>query len=226
MRVTVSADVFRKFPPLKVVLISVALSDQKTHLHQSAHLLQEVEKVIRLTFNRETALNHHLLSPWQVIKQGFGAKAKHYQTSVENLLQSVLNKKGIVEKDTCTNLIHYLSLKHIVPIGMDDVHLIKGNITFALGTGKEKYKPILHQGELYYHDAAQLLGTNLDYWKNKKTAVSSKTTSALVHLEILPPITDGKLHEILQEASRLFSSFCGAKTNVMVLDRKKRSAVV
>ncbi len=226
MRITIRKEVFQHFhPQFKLALIHATSIDNKTHLRDSVHLLQEMEKVIRLTFNKETLRNHNLLSPWEVAKQEFGKKVRHYHTSVEVLLQKVLAKKSVVAKDAVTNIIRYLSLKHILPLSADDHHAVHGNLTFALATRDEK-KLRLKKRELYYHDQKGIIGTKLDYWKVPRTAVKPSTKSVLVHLEVLPPITTQKLAEVAAEADRLLKTFCKAKTKVILLDRKKPSQVL
>lgn len=226
MRITLRKDVFQHFhPQFKVAFLVATSIDNKTHLKDSVHLLQEMEKVIRLTFNKETPLNHHLLSPWAIAKQEFGKKARHYHTSVELLLQKILARKNIVAKDTVTNLVRYLSLKHILPVGVDDRRTLKGNLTFALGSRDQKQLR-LRKGELYYHDQKGIIGMKLDYWKAPRTALKPSTTSVLLHLEALPPVTAQKLAEVAAEAERLLKTFCNAQTKVLLLDRKKPSQIL
>lgn len=226
MRITLRKEVFQHFhPQLRIAFILATSIDNKIHLRDSIHLLQEMEKVIRLTFNKETFLNHHLLSPWAVAKQEFGKKARHYHTSVEVLLQKVLAKKSVVAKDATTNLVRYLSLKHILPVGVDDRRTIHGNLAFALATRDEK-KLRVKKRELYYHDEKGVIGIKLDYWKAPRTALKLSTTSVLLHIEALPPVTAQKLAEVVAETDRLLKTFCKAKTKVILLDRKKPSQVL
>ncbi len=226
MRITIRKEVFRHFhPQLKIAFILATSIDNKTHLGDSVHLLQEMEKVIRLTFNKETLRNHNLLSPWEVAKQEFGKRARHYHTSVEVLLQKVLSKKSVVTRDTATNLVRYLSLKHILPLGVDDRQTLQGNLAFALATPDEK-KIRVKKKELYYRDEKGVISTKLDYWKAPRTALKPSTTSVLLHIEALPPITAQKLAEVVAETDRLLKTFCQAKTKVILLDRKKPSQVL
>ena len=226
MRITIRKEVFQHFhPQFKLAFVVATSIDTKTHLKDSVHLLQEMEKVVRLTFNKETLLNHHLLSPWDVAKQEFGKKARHYHTSVELLLQKVLAKKNIVATDAVRNIVRYLSLKHILPLSADDRHALKGNITFGVAPHREKISD-LKKGELYYRDQKGIVGTKLDYWKDPRTVPRSSTTSLLLHIEALPPVTAQKLIEVAAEAERLLTTFCGAKTKIIILDRKKPSLVL
>ena len=228
MKIKIKKEVFKKFPDIKIAFILTENVDNKKKLKESIHLLQEMEQLIRLTFNKETIKNHYLIAPWAVAQQEFGKNAKHHHTSVERLLKNVLAQKSITTKDVITNLLRYLALKHIVPLGVDDYQKINGDLTFSLSSGKEKVDALrnIKKGALYYKDKKNVLGTKLDFWKSNKTALNKKSTSALIHFDILPPINKKKLNELVKETKELVTSFCGGKVEVVVLDKTKSSANV
>src|SRR3989344_2045205 len=192
MKITVKPEVFKKFPQLKVAVVRAEGIDNKSKAAKANHLLAEMQKVVLLTFNQDTVKTHHLISPWETAKQEFGRKAKHYNTSVELLLQKALGKQKLETKDTVTALLRYLALKHIVPVGADDPTKIKGDITFEV-----------KKEDLQYRDAKKVLGRKLDYWKNAKTMLNKDSWCALIHFEFLPPVSPAKQKEIVDEAAEL-----------------------
>lgn len=229
MNLKIEEEVFQKFnPDLKIAFLLVENIDNKSKLKESLHLLREAEQMVHLTFNKDTIKNHNLIAPWAVAQEKFGKKAKHYHTSVEKLLKAVLKRKGVSSENVLTNLLHYLALKHVLPFGVDDLEKINGSLTFALAGGKEKVDVLrkVKKGVFYYHDKKNVLGTKLDYWKSKKTALDKNSTSALVHFEALPPLDKKKLDALVNEAVNLVGSFCGGKSKVFVLDKKKSSVKV
>jgi len=223
MKIALDKEIFVKYPQLKVGFIYAWGIDNRTNLKESIHLLRDVEDAVRLSFHKETVKNHYLISPWAVAQEEFGKEAKHYQTSVEKVLQKVLQRKKIAVTNVVTNILNYIALKHIIPIGVDDTAEVQGDLTFSVATGKEKKGVLqkLKQGELYYHDEKGILGTKLDYWKNTRTKLIPTSVFGLVHLEALPPLTPKKVQAILKETTDLIQSFCGGKTKVLLLDKKK-----
>src|SRR3989344_5261019 len=145
------------------------------------------------------------------------------EDAVRLSLQKVLQRKKIAATNVVTNILNYIALKHIIPIGVDDTAEVQGDITFSVATGKEKKGVLqkLKQGELYYHDEKGILGTKLDYWKNTRTKLIPTSVFGLVHLEALSPLTPKKVQAILKETTDLIQSFCGGKTKVLLLDKKK-----
>ena len=107
----------------------------KIKITEAQHLLREVVELQRLSFNKDSVKTHHLIKPWDVAREEFGKSAKHYHTSVEKLLKEVLRKRNVQAKDTLTNLLRYLSLRHIIPFGVDDTDKLEGNLTFSVASG-------------------------------------------------------------------------------------------
>lgn len=213
MKITIKKEVFKKIhPKLKVAFIHATGVDNKTQAKKMNHLLAEMQKAVLLIFNQDNVKTHLLISPWTAAKEEFGKKAKHYNTSVEVLLQKVLRKQSIKSKDTVTALLRYLALKHIVPVSADDPTKIKGDLTFQMS-----------KDDLCYKDEKRILGRKLDHWKNNKTAMMPLSWSTLVHFEFLPPVSAQKQREIVNETVELLQSCCGAETRVAFLDRKNNS---
>jgi len=225
MNIKISNKVFSKYPKLQLGIILIKDIDNKTKLKDSLHLLKEAERFIHLTFNKENIKNHHLISPWSVAKEHFGSKATHYHTSVEKLLNKTIKKRKISTKDVLTNVVRYLSLKHIIPVGVDDLDKIEGNINFSMATGREKRSLLknLNAGDLFYSDRESVLGSKLDSWKVRRTKLSDKTVSVLIHFDFLPPLTKKKVNEVMRDASSLVNNFCGGKIKYFILDKKKTS---
>ena len=185
MKVSINKEVFDRFnQDFTLALIKVEKFDSITTRDQSKHLLKDVEKLVHLSFQKETLKNHNLISPWAVAQQEFGKKAKHYHTSVERLMKKVLSGKSVATKNPIENVVRYISLKYIIPISIDDQDKIKGGLTFALSTGKEKADTLrtLRKGALYYKDTKGPLGTKLDFWKSKRTALIPESEIALICL--------------------------------------------
>ena len=225
MIIRIKKEVFKKYPQLRVGFIILSNIDNKSKLNGSKHLIKENEKLIKLTFNRDTIKNHDLIQPWSVVQQEFGKKAHHYHTSIEKLIQTILKNKTVATKDSLTNLVRSLSLRYIFPFGIDDLVKVEGNIIFNLAGGNERRNILnkLKLGDLYYKDGKNILGTKLDYWKSNKTKVNSATKMALVHIEALPPISSKDLNYYLKEIKGLVKVFCGGKAKSFVLSRRKSS---
>jgi len=229
MRITLNKKIFRKLNHhFQIAFIKLENIDNKTTNKEAQHLLHETIKLIKLTFHKDSYKNHRLILPWKVAQQEFGLKAVHYQTSLEKLLLKVTNNKKIPQDNTLTTLTNYLSLKYLIPFGVDNVAKIHKNLSFEIANGKEciNFLTTLKPGALYYKDDKNILGTKLDFWKNKKTIPNKKTTSALIHIESLPPITSVQFKNVINETNSLIKTFCNAKTKIIILNKNKWHAKI
>ena len=208
MKITISPQVFSCYPELHLAFLYLKKIDNKRKLSESRHLFHDLRELTHLTFQK-----HNLLSPQAVARQDYGKEARHYHTSVEKLLQEILKRKRIAASDTLTNLLHVTMLQYLLPVGADDAQKITGDIAFAL-----------QDNQIYYHDQERVLGTKLDFWKNAQTALTPASTSALIHLEFLPPHGKEELQEILQKTKELLLNFCGGTATTLILHRRKSQA--
>ena len=232
MKVTINKSVFEKLnPKFKVAFILVKKIDNDSKLKESYHLLKEAEQYVRLTYNKETIRNHHLISPWVAAQEGFGSKAKHYPSSVERLMKKVLSKHEASSKNVVGNIVNYLSLKRVVPMSCDDFDKMVGNLSLRLASGSEK-KSILtkaSKGDLIYSDMSKkggLLSAKLDFWKNPRTKIKSNSKNVLVHIEAMPPITTKEFNDIIKETSSLLKAFTGGSISKLVLSKNKPSGII
>jgi DNA/RNA-binding domain of Phe-tRNA-synthetase-like protein len=226
MKIRISSEVFKEFhPKLRIAFVYVKGIDNKKNLTESEHLLHEIEELTRLEFHPESLKTHNLIAPWVVAQKEFGKEAQHYHTSVEKLIKTVLRNKSVKTKDTLTNILNYLSLKHVVPIGEDDFGKIKGDLEFKVSKGREKLNSLtfLKSGAFYYRDQKSILGTKFDFWKSPRTQLKRETTSTLIHIEVVPPVKKEELDEMLEELKQLVDSFCGGTQKVFILDRNSPS---
>jgi DNA/RNA-binding domain of Phe-tRNA-synthetase-like protein len=227
MRVRINKEVFREFHPRFMVGLVFARNISHQHAKEARHLLNDVVRVIRLVHKKDKLKYHNFISPWDLLVEEKGKRARHYQTALEKLIRNVLNRRSIGARNVVTNLMRYISLKHTLPVSGDDVAKIKGDIVFAIATGRERlFIKKIKRGTLLYKDDQSIIGVKMDFRKTKRTEVTQKSTDVLIHIDALPPVTKKKLRAVVNEMAQLLVDFCGAETSVALLDREKRSVVL
>tara|TARA_Y100000034_G_C6729123_1_gene322954 strand:- start:41 stop:730 length:690 start_codon:yes stop_codon:yes gene_type:complete len=225
MKLSIDKKIFKKHPLFKVGFVLLQQFDNRNKIKESKHLLQDAQKLIRLTFNKNSKKTSTMLAPYRVAQEEFGKKAKHFETSVEKLLKRVTANRSVVANNVLTNLLNHLSLKYIIPVGVDDLGEIGEEVNFKLASGREKAGILrkLHKGEIYYRDEQRILGTKLDHWKSSKTKLKPNSISAVIHFEALGPLDKKKLKAIMNEAEGLITGFCGGQVKRVILDKSKSS---
>lgn len=229
MEIRVKKEVFKKLSSrFRVALLVVDDFENKSRLADAKHLLKEMEKLIRLTFQKENVQNHKFIAPWVLARLEFGKSAKHYCTSTEKMINKVLGGRTTAAGNTLDTLLNYISLKHFVPGGGDDLAKLQGDLTFEIASGQERvdFWRKLKRGAFFYQDEKGILGTKFAYWKNRRTKLSKNSTSALIHLESLPPMTEKKFKEIVQETESLIKAFCRGNVKVFILTKRTAQAMI
>ncbi len=231
MKITVLPSVFTKISPDFMCAFILTTHMNNAILHKEAkNLLNDIEQYTRLTFHKDAVTTHKLISPWESAKQHFKGKAKHYHTSVEKLLKVVLRGKSVATKNVAHNLVHYLSLRHIVPMTLDDAAKIVGNVTVGISNGKERIglKRITRGGLIYFDDSPRykVIGSKFGFTKSRRTRVGPRTKDILIQIDAMPPVSVKQFEKIVKDTAALFDSFTDGKVRTLILTRKKKSGQI
>jgi lysyl-tRNA synthetase class 2 len=228
MKITIFPQIFIKYPKLNVGIVIINNLDNAGSDEKIFHLLEEVEEFIRLNFVPGNLAQHPLISPWRAAYSEFGAKPSKYQSSVESLTRKILKTNEILRVNKLVDISNYLSLKYLVPTGVDDIDKIEGNISLTLSKGDEIFIPlnsteVQHpdKGEVIYRDDRNVLCRKWNWQGCDKTKISEKTKRAVIYIEGLLPVTKEKVKEICEEAVNLIKLFCNGDAKYHILNLAK-----
>jgi len=227
MKLIIDKKIFEKFPSLKVGVVIAKNINNKGEDKEIFHLLEEVEELIKDDFTPEDIAKHKLISPWRSAYLAFGAKPKKHHNSVEALMRQILEGK-LPRINKLVDLYNYLSLKHLVPMGADDLDEVIGNIRLTFALGSETFIPIgkgsrsnPEKGEIIYRDDLEVLCRRWNWRECYKTRITEDTKNAILYVEGLSPVTETELKSILEELADLVKSFLGGETKVEILNKNK-----
>lgn len=214
MKIEIKKNVFAKFNDkfMAGLLVCSELENQGG-LKEIERLLDKIEKLIKLDFTPINFKTHDLITVWEVAAESLGKK--HYKSSVENLMRSILEGHKIRREDRLRNLCNFVSLKYIVPVDCFDLGLIKGDLDFDV-KGRD----------LVFSAGRVKLSEKLALKRNKKYDVKDKTKKALVYFEALPPLNKDKVRKIMEDLADLIRVYCKAKVKIYFLDKKNSEVKV
>lgn len=216
MKISIDKAVFASHDHFMVGCLSVSGVNISKASAEIPEMLRDIEEYVRLNFNEDAVQSHHLISAWKAAVAHYGEKFHHYQTNVEQLMKVVLTGGEIKSENKLVDLVHFFTLKFLVPMNVIDLKKVSGKLLFTLAEG----------GELVFKDDKHVLARKLNYELNSKVVVTDKTTDALVYIEALPPLNVQQLDNILQEAAGLVKAFCGGKVKRFILTKEKLSAEI
>ncbi len=231
MKLKVSEGIFEKFPGLNIGILSVKGINNKETNQEVIDLIRKEESRIKGNFDKATLAENPKIGAWRKAYSSFGAKPKKYKCSVENLYRMILDGIELKPINKIVDLYNYISIKHMIPVGGDNVDKIEGNIVLTLAKGGEKFeqlnsKEIKHpkEGEVVYQDDKEVLCRRWNWRECDKSKMTEDTENVTLVVEGLPPFTKEDIDKILDEMQELIMKFCGGEAKKFILDVNAKEA--
>ncbi|MBL7169780.1 MAG: hypothetical protein ISS48_02080 [Candidatus Aenigmarchaeota archaeon] len=226
MEFKISDEIFERFPGLNIGIVVARGIDNLGESEEITKLIREKEEEVKGTFNRETLSEIPKIQVWRHTYSSFGAKPKKYKCSVENLYRMILEGVKLKHINKIVDIYNYISIKHMVPIGGDDIDNVDGDIALKFAEGNEKFVELNSQelknpkpGEVVYVDDKEVLCRRWNWRECDKSKMTESTKNATLVIEGLPPVTEKEIKRIIQELSELVQKFCGGEVSTKILTR-------
>jgi len=192
-RVTVDAAVWTLRPDFAVLAVAVSDLANGPGNEQSEAALREAEAHAR---DAGGALPAHILS-WQDAYRAFGAKPQRTASSVEALWKRALGP-GLPRVNWLVDTYNAVSVRHVLPVGGEDLARFVGPIRLVRATGSEAFETIKDgqpasdppaPGEVVWADDLGVTCRRWNWRQGTRTRLTDKSTSALFLLERLAPLS-------------------------------------
>lgn len=224
MKLIVSAGLLQKYPELKLGVVTATNTDNRGDDAEIAHMLQEIQESIKMKFNTNNLTEHPAIAIWRKTYSSFGSKPRDYRCSIEALIRSILNGRPLRHINKIVDLYNFVSLKHVIPVGGEDLDKVEGNLNLTFAEGNEKFISLgsdkeenPYPGEVIYcDDAGNVLCRRWNWRESDKTKLTEKTRNAIIVVEGL----DTTIEKVIEEMSLLLEKFCNCKIQSFVLDRE------
>lgn len=228
MQIKISEEILKRFKGYQMGVILCFDIDNKEPNKEIDKMLKEVGNYIKMTFVPEDVSKHDLISPWRVVFKEFGSKPSSYHSSVEALVKRIMKGEAVPKVNKLVDIYNLMSLKHLVPMGADDLDKVDGNIQLCLANGDEKFTAIgssevenPDKGEAIYKDDKSVLCRRWNWGDCDKTKLTEETLNAVIYVDGLPPLSKEKFMGALRETTSLIRTFCDGKVEFHVLDKNK-----
>ena len=229
MKFKINHKIFEKFPGLTIgVVICKNLNNSGTQEEVQTEIRTQ-ENNIRAKYNTETLSQTPKIDVWRKTYSAFGAKPKENKSSVENLYRLVLQGVNLRHINKLVNIYNFISLKHMVPVGGEDIDKIQGDVilTFAepnepavLLLGDKEPRPP-HAGEVIYKDNISAICRRWNWREADRTKFTEETKNCFLVIEGLLPVTKQEIENTTKELKDLVQKFCGGNITYKILDEKQ-----
>lgn len=232
MHLKVEPEIFERYPNLLLgvfVLTGVSNSGQDDELNQQ---LASAQAKVRQDLAGVTLSEHPRVASWREAYRAFGVKAKQYPSSIENLLKRVLKGEELRSINPLVDLYNVVSLRHLVPVGGEDLDALKGDLRLRIAGEDEPAVHLLGDneaklpkpGEVMYADDAGAICRRFNWKEADRSKLAEQTKRAVLVVEALPPVTERELHAALDELGELAKRFCGATVTAHVVSSASPTA--
>ena len=228
MKFKIDHKIFEKFPGLTIgVVICKNLNNSGTQEEVQKEIRTQ-EDNIRGKYNTETLSQTPKIDVWRKTYSSFGAKPKENKSSVENLYRLVLQGVNLRHINKLVDIYNFISLKHMVPVGGEDISKIQGDVvlTFAepnepavLLLGDKEPRPP-HAGEVIYKDNISAICRRWNWREADRTKFTEETKKCFLVIEGLLPVTKQEIEDATKELQGLVQKFCGGDITYQILDDK------
>jgi DNA/RNA-binding domain of Phe-tRNA-synthetase-like protein len=201
-RVAVEQPVFELRPGYAVLIIVAeglrpGASDEAT-----SALLGEAEELAKAMLDGRDAGELAPVAAWRAAYQAFGAKPKRTRPSVEALLRRV--EAGLPRIDRITDIYNAISVRHLLPVGGEDLTRYRGPARLARAAGDEPFdtvrdgEPVTghpEPGEVIWRDDDGVTCRCWNWRQCVRTRITHATTSAMFILDGLAELGPDGLAE-------------------------------
>ena len=223
----VSEEIFRAFPEAVVGVVAFAGA---RNAGESAGILDALRREEEATLRRfavSPVAEHPHIACWRDAYRAFGAKPKDHPSSIENLVRRVMKGQPLRSISPLVDLYNTISLRHVVPVGGEDLAAVEGDVALTFATDREPPVRLLGEpearppkpGEVIYRDRIGALCRRWNWKEADRTRLTEQTTDGFLVIEGLPPVGRAFVERALAELAALVERHCGGSVRTGIVDR-------
>ena len=221
-------EVIERFPAFRVgMVVATGLRITTERSDALAAVIAEAERATQRAIGDAPLGDIPELGIWRETYRQFGVKKTSYRSSVERLVKKARQGDELPQINTLVDVYNLISLRYRMPVGADDLdHVISpvayrfsrpGDSFIPLGAPEGTEDPPL-PGEVVYADANRVLCRRWNWYQDARSAISTRTTRALINVEAIEPASAAHVEEATAELAALLAEYCGAQAGWRVFD--------
>ncbi len=220
------SELMTDFPEYRVALVvATGLKIQAPSPPSLEAAVASAEAKVRDAIGETPLAEIDALIAWRSAYKAFGVKKTSYRSSVERLLKSIQQGRGLPRINSLVDAYNAVSALHHMPVGADDLAKVSGPLAFriardddtfiALGDSDNKQDPP-KAGEVVYADGQKLLCRRWNWYQDARSAVSGGTANAALTVQSLG--TGALVETVTEDLCAWLTDHCGATTAYAVAD--------
>ncbi len=187
-------------------------------------LEMEIDRVVASLGDGEIS-QHPAVAPWRAAFAHFGVKPSKYRSSIESMLRSAQSGR-LRSINPLVDLYNTISLRHLLPVGGEDLAKIRGDVRLTRAVGDEFFVPLGADnsepppaGAVIYKDDDGVICSCWNWREAERTMLTTSTTDAVLVIESVPPLDPGAARIAIDDLAALVVRHLGGTATVSLLDR-------
>jgi DNA/RNA-binding domain of Phe-tRNA-synthetase-like protein len=226
------ADVLALFPDATVAIAVVRGIDNRVDDPEIWPMLEtEIERAAASVSDGEIS-QHPAVAPWRAAFAQFGVKPSKYRSSIEAMLRSAQSGR-LRSINPLVDLYNTISLRHLLPVGGEDLAKIVGDIRLTRAHGDELFIPLGAEapespppGAVIYRDDESVICSCWNWREAERTMLTETTTDAVLVIESIPPLDPEAARVAIDDLAALVTRHLGGTAEVSVLNETNPSVAI
>jgi DNA/RNA-binding domain of Phe-tRNA-synthetase-like protein len=225
MWLKIDPRIFESFPGAFLgVVIAHGLNNAGERAPVMQRLREAEAQTVQAFANAPVAEHPHIVV-WREAYRKFGSKPKDYPSSVENLVRRVSKGHSLPHINTLVDLYNAVSLRHVLPVGGEDLDKIEGDVSLTFAGPDEAPVVLLgekearapYAGEVIYKDDVSAICRRWNWKEAERTRFTTATREAFMVIEGLPPVSVAVVEAALRELADAVLFYCGGTVTTAML---------
>ncbi len=229
MKFIIDSKIFDQFGSVNIGVVVARNIDNNGISDEIEKLTRTEEKRIHSDLMPETLSQDPKINSWRKAYSSFGFKPKEAKSSVENLYKMVTRGIEIKRINKLVDIYNYICLKHMVPVGGEDMNAMNGDLQLGYALNEQPVKILgdsepesPKDGEVIYKDDDGTICRCWNWREADRTKLTSKTQNAILVIEGLSPVTRDEIISATHDLSELITKYCRGTTEKFILDKGLR----
>jgi len=223
-RFVIKDSVWELFPDASIgVIIAKNINNGKSS-PDFINMLEESSRKVLVSFEGAELAKHPIISVWREAYKKFKSP-KGNRSSIEALIRRIYNGKQVGTINPLVDIYNYISLKHLLPCGGEDIDAVKGDIRLARAEGNELFVPLGSteneppvEGEVIYRDDEGVICRCWNWREADRTKLTEETRNAFLCIESVDAGRRDDFETALKELSELVNKYLGGSQQIFFLD--------
>ena len=235
MRFRIAAKICEDFPEVRIGVVTARGLDNHGGDPAITKDVREAETALVESFREGHVTEHPRIASWREAYRKFGAKPKKHLSSIESLARRALKGDTLRSINKLVDIYNVVSLRHVVPVGGEDLDRIEGDIVLIRASESEAPVKLLGEaeerppaaGEVIYSDDRGAICRRWNWKEADRTKLTEDTRRAVLVIESLPPVGPVapvgsiELERAIDELAELIQRHCGGETVATILNRER-----